>query len=154
MDFFSFEAALLRLKGALLLQTDKEVAAALGMDPSAFNKRKARGSFPESEVRALAERELFDAEYVISGVAQAALEMIEAAEEGRPLQKVSTDERALLLDYRSCSATDRHAIRRHAASLAATGKEKAAPLAPDGQYPKREEVHPMTQHDKPRKKGA
>jgi phosphonate transport system ATP-binding protein len=62
MDFFSFEAALLRLKGALQLQNDKDVAAALGMEASAFNKRKARGSFPEEEVRALARAGLEDPE--------------------------------------------------------------------------------------------
>lgn len=71
MDFFSFEAALLRLKKALGIQTDKEAAAALGMNVSAFNKRKLRGSFPEAELHALAQRcpDLgIDVTYVLTGV--------------------------------------------------------------------------------------
>lgn len=110
MDFFSFEAALLRLKGALALQTDKEVAAALGMEPSAFNKRKARGSFPEAEVRALAAERHFDADYVITGVAQSALEMIQAAREGKPLRKVGAEDAALLSRWHQFSPADRQLL--------------------------------------------
>lgn len=45
MDFFSFEHAALRLKETVNIQTDKELGALLGLDVSAFNKRKKRGSF-------------------------------------------------------------------------------------------------------------
>lgn len=151
----SFDAQIGRLKGALQLKEDQEVAELLGMGKAAFSARKTRGSFPADKLRALAQQRPdlnIDVDYVITGVAQAALEMIRAAQEGKPLQKVTADERALLVDYRACSALDKHAIRRQAAFLAASGQP--TPVAPDGQYPKREEARPMTLHDKPRKKGV
>jgi hypothetical protein len=151
MDFFSFEAALLRLKGALQLQNDKDVAAALGMEASAFNKRKARGSFPEEEVRALARAQGFDADYVITGVAQAALEMIQAAREGKPMKKVSAEDAALLSRWHQCSQADQLLLLGLLKRL--TGDQSPS-LAADGSYPKREEAHPMAVHDKPRKKGV
>lgn len=64
------EAALNRLKTALGKTKDKEVAAALGIGEKAFNARKTRNSFPEKELRALAQRrpELdIDVEYVLTG---------------------------------------------------------------------------------------
>ena len=70
MDFFSFERATLRLKELVGVQTDKDLAELLEMDVSAFNKRKARGSFPDERLRALAQRrpELgIDVEYVLTG---------------------------------------------------------------------------------------
>ncbi|MDP3322364.1 MAG: helix-turn-helix domain-containing protein [Hydrogenophaga sp.] len=151
MDFFSFEAALLRLKGALQLQNDKDVAAALGMEASAFNKRKARGSFPEEEVRALARAQGFDADYVITGVAQAALEMIQAAREGKPMKKVSAEDAALLSRWHQCTQADQLLLLGLLKRL--TGDQPPS-LAADGRYPQREEAHPMAVHDKPRKKGA
>lgn len=51
-----------------------------------------------------------------------------------------------------CGQSDRNALEVLIRSLARQGGE--SPLGPDGRYPKREEVHPMTLHDKPRKKGA
>lgn len=150
-----FDAALLRLKGQIGATEDQAVAALLGLSKASFSDRKRRDSFPVDKLRALAQQRPdlnIDVDYVITGVAQAALEMIQAAQEGKPLQKVSTDERALLLDYRACSVMDRHAIRRQAAFLAASGQP--TPIAPDGRYPQRDEARPMTLHDKPRKKGA
>lgn len=70
MDFFAFERAVLRLKEAVGVQTDKDVASLLNLDVSAFNKRKTRGSFPEKELRAFAEAhsELnIDVRYILSG---------------------------------------------------------------------------------------
>jgi transcriptional regulator with XRE-family HTH domain len=72
MDFFSFERAALRLKEALGVQTDKEVATLLGMEVSAFNKRKTRGSFPEKELRTLAQQRpelALDVGHVLTGEA-------------------------------------------------------------------------------------
>jgi hypothetical protein len=147
MDFFSFEAALLRLKGALALQADKDVADALGMAASAFNKRKARGSFPEAEVRALAAERGFDAEYVISGVAQAALEMIQAAREGRPLKKVSANDAALLSAWHTCSESDQRLLF----DLLMRLSQSAVSLTPSGVYPKAEEKTAPTLHERRRK---
>ena len=153
MDFFSFEAALLRLKGVLGMQADKDVAAALGMEASAFNKRKRRGSFPEEEVRALAQQRPdlnIDVDYVITGVAQAALEMIQAAREGKPLKKVSAEDAALLSRWHQFSAADQQLLLRLFERL-----EGAQPsLAPDGRYPQKVDEPPSVLHDKPRKKGA
>lgn len=70
MDFFSFELTLLRLKEQLGVTTDKQVDELLGMEVSAFNKRKARGSFPESHLMRLLEQrpELgLDVTYVLTG---------------------------------------------------------------------------------------
>lgn len=66
----SFGAALLRLKSALGLHTDKEVAELLGMGEKAFNARKARNSFPADKVFALQSRRpdlRLDADFVING---------------------------------------------------------------------------------------
>ena len=69
-DVDSFLERMNRLKTALGLSKDKEVAAALGMSDKALNARKARGSFPERELRSLgqARPELaLDVDYVLSG---------------------------------------------------------------------------------------
>jgi hypothetical protein len=50
----SFEEALLRLKQQLQVRDDKDVAAFLGLSAPAFNMRKKRGNFPETELYALA----------------------------------------------------------------------------------------------------
>ncbi len=42
-----------RLKQQLGVQSDKDVAQALGLSPTAFNQRKARKAFPEKELLAL-----------------------------------------------------------------------------------------------------
>lgn len=102
----NFDAALLRLKGALQVQTDKEVAGLLGMSPTALNDRKRRDAFPDDKVRALSLTRHFDAEYVITGVAQAALEMIQAARDGKPLKKVSPEDQALLAHWHQCGPAD------------------------------------------------
>ena len=67
-----FDAALLRLKGVLKVRTDKEVAARIGMSATALNERKKRNSFPADKVRALAAKELFDSDYVLTGITQGA----------------------------------------------------------------------------------
>jgi transcriptional regulator with XRE-family HTH domain len=145
-----FEAALLRLKGALQVTTDREVAEALGMSPNALNERKRRDSFPEDRVRALAAKLHFDAEYVIGGVAQAALEVIEAARDGKPMKKVSAEDAALLSRWHQCTPADQLLL------LSLLRRLEGAPpsLTPEGGYPLREEVNPLAVHDKPRKKGA
>lgn len=68
MDFFS--DSLLRLKHYLRVSKDQEVANALGLSKTAFSERKKRNSFPEKELRALAQQrpELgIDVEYVLTG---------------------------------------------------------------------------------------
>lgn len=68
MDFFS--DSLLRLKHYLRVSKDQEVANALGLSKTAFSERKKRNSFPEKELRALAQQrpELgIDVDYVLTG---------------------------------------------------------------------------------------
>lgn len=65
-----FDQQLSRLKKVLEVREDQEAATALGMTKAAFSARKTRGSFPEKELRALAQRrpELgIDVEYVLTG---------------------------------------------------------------------------------------
>lgn len=150
MDLFS--DCLNRLKPMLRVSKDQEVAAALGLSKTAFSERKKRGSFPDRELRALARERPdlnIDVEYVLTGVAQAALEIIDAARAGTPLVKVRGDELQLLQNYRSCSPADQEVVRQQAAFLAS----RAAPsgLMPDGRYPKAEDEMPRTVHS-PRKK--
>lgn len=64
----NFENILLRLKTQLLVQTDKEVAEALGLSIKAFTARKMRNSFPVDKLLALkVSRPELNVDYVISG---------------------------------------------------------------------------------------
>lgn len=68
MNFF--EEASLRLKQALKVTTDKEVAGLLGLSPVAWVGRKNRGNFPVNEVRVLAAQhpELgLDVDWIVTG---------------------------------------------------------------------------------------
>lgn len=65
-----FDEALLRLKRQIGTLEDQQVADLLGLKKAAFSARKSRGSFPEKELRALAQQrpELgIDVEYVLHG---------------------------------------------------------------------------------------
>lgn len=67
MIFFS---QVLRLKETLKVESDKEVAQALGIKPTTFNEKKRRDAFPEAELYALAAKrpELnIDVTYVLTG---------------------------------------------------------------------------------------
>ncbi|KAI5914594.1 helix-turn-helix domain-containing protein [Thauera sp. 2A1] len=65
-----FTAQLVRLKYLLDVQEDQAAAEALGMSKAALSARKSRGSFPEKELRALAQRRPdlgIDVNYVLTG---------------------------------------------------------------------------------------
>ena len=117
-EVLDFDAALLRLKGELKVRTDKEVAKRLGMSPTAFNDRKKRRSFPEDRVRALASKEFFDADYVVTGLPRSAREMIHAARSGRPMRPVAREEHQVLDLWRACSAGDKALVLGLLARLA------------------------------------
>lgn len=71
----SFTEVSLRLKQQLGMDMDKDVADVLGLSKRAWAGRKAKNSFPEKELRALAQRrpELgIDVEYVLTGAALSA----------------------------------------------------------------------------------
>lgn len=116
MDFFSFEQTLLRLKEELGVRTDKEVAAALGMDVSAFNKRKARGSFPEEKLLQLREaRPDMNFTYVLTGHREAltrhlgrvAESVLEYARHGAESSGVQAAREVLLAGERRRESADR-----------------------------------------------
>lgn len=68
----NFDSMLLRLKGQLGVQTDKEVAEVLGLSVKAFTARKMRGAFPTDKLMALkAVMPKLNADYVLSGTAAA-----------------------------------------------------------------------------------
>lgn len=142
-----------RLKPLLRVSKDQEVAAALGLSKTAFSERKKRDSFPDRELRALAKERPdlnIDVDYVLTGVAQAALEMIDAAKAGTPLVKVRGDELQLLQNYRACTPGDQEVVRHQAAFLAARGRP--ATIAEDGRYPQRVDEAPPAVHDAPPRK--
>ena len=137
MDLFAFEGVVLRLKQATGVRTEKELAALLGMDASAFNKRKRRGSFPSEALEALAAARpdlRIDVHQVLTGktsresAADAAASVVTnyprggtrhrtvEIEEGSSRQK--EQEQQVLSDLRRCSAADRSALIHLIASLA------------------------------------
>jgi hypothetical protein len=66
-----FEGQLRRLKAALEVSEDQEVAKALGMQKAAFSLRKMRGTFPSDKLLALAHLRpdlQLDVSYIINGV--------------------------------------------------------------------------------------
>lgn len=66
----NFDEQLLRLKQAVKLTDDQDVAALLGMTKAAFSGRKKRGVFPEDKLFALATRRpemQLDAIYILTG---------------------------------------------------------------------------------------
>ena len=68
MDFFS--DSLGRLKHELRVSKDGEVAAVLGLSKTAFSERKKRNSFPEKELKELAQKRpelAIDVLYVLTG---------------------------------------------------------------------------------------
>lgn len=67
----NFLEMLLRLKEQLGVQADKDVAAFLGMSPTALNQRKSRDVFPEKEVLALKSLRpelALDVDYIFTGI--------------------------------------------------------------------------------------
>lgn len=65
-----FGGRLLRLKSELGVQSDKEVAAFLGLSDKAFSARKKRDVFPDDDVYALAAKRpdlSIDVDYVLTG---------------------------------------------------------------------------------------
>lgn len=74
----SFKEKLLRLKNELKISTDKEVAAVLGMKPTAFAERKKTNSFPDKQVFDLArEHPDLDIDYILLGHRRETYEAIE-----------------------------------------------------------------------------
>ena len=131
-----FEEALLRLKSELRLQSDKEVAAWLGMTPTAFNARKARDAFPKEKLLAAEGAAGIDTAYVLTGlrsVTHAALGSVSAATqlaarlglgaEGAAALHQSfqlpADEQVLLTSYRQCGPEAKARLIQMAAMLAA-----------------------------------
>lgn len=118
----NFQAALLRLKEHLGLETDKEVAELLGMTVKAFTARKARDSFPEEKLRALAQRRPdlpIDVDYVLNGETARMRYQQEHQREPASIAELTAyamsealqpDEQLLLEAYRGLTTTARKAL--------------------------------------------
>lgn len=137
LELFAFEGAVLRLKQAAGVRTEKELAALLGMDASAFNKRKRRGSFPREHLEALAAARpdlRIDVQYVLTGksardtavdlASSVATTYARGGPRHREVEAEETSNRQreqdqqVLSDLRRCSAADRSALLHLIASLA------------------------------------
>ena len=111
----SFKEKLLRLKNELKISTDKEVAAALGMKPTAFAERKKTNSFPD--------KQLFDIEYILLGHRRETYEAIEQ-EMLKDMPKTDlSDKTGLLVQlFMQCDDQGRAAILSVAQTMAAMGQ--------------------------------
>lgn len=112
MDFF--DEAALRLKQQLKVTEDKQAAEMLGMTGNAWTMRKRRRTFPEKELRALAQQrpELgIDVDYVVTGTTeQESLRQRDALHEAGGMSKSLRDSReaemAVLAAWRKCAPVD------------------------------------------------
>lgn len=121
MDLFS--DSLVRLKHYLRVSKDQEVAEAIGLSKTAFSERKKRNSFPEKELRALAQQrpELgIDVDYVLTGTTEA--ESLRQRDALHAAGGVSKEERALNMElvelakhFKACTQTDRDTLLQLAA---------------------------------------
>ncbi len=101
-DFFSAVAE--KLKRVRGLKTDAQLAADLGLSPSAYNNRKQSGAVPYVAICELCVREGISLDAVLD------LDV-----DGWNAK--SREERELLEAYRRLEGEDRRAVLRHAASL-------------------------------------
>ena len=154
-----FDEQLLRLKQAVKLTDDQDVAALLGMTKAAFSGRKKRGAFPEDKLFALATRRPdlhLDVLHILAGnkkdvAIQLTLAELEAAlaygadKGGSIAEQMSRaaalveamhaplppDEQALLETYRRCTPKARaHLVQTAALLSAGMPAPAAAPAAP------------------------
>ena len=135
-----FVLRLERLKVSLDVSDDQAVAGALGMSLSALSGRKARGVWPENEVRLLAHKhpELnIDVEWVSSGESPEALKAMfttsqqvaeksstapgkggAAAESTAPVGELGDDEQRLIAQFRRCNEESRAMLLQYCELLA------------------------------------
>lgn len=100
MDFF--QETLLRLKSQLKVERDQEVAGMLGLTKSAFSERKKRGSFPEKEVLALAQKRPdigLDLDFIFTGTRAASFEATAAQSTPAHMQPGQAGREAALLRH-------------------------------------------------------
>lgn len=100
----NFDAELLRLKQALKVTSDQDVAAALGMTKAAFSDRKRRDAFPEDKLRAAAQLHPewgVDVAYVLTGETaafRAALDVVSGSTAGALKVAGSPEKQARIRD--------------------------------------------------------
>ena len=82
------------------------------MDFAAVNAHAQRNKFPVQQfLAACAIRpQLVDKDHVLTGVPQAAKEMIDAVREGTPFEKVAKGEKEMLDVWRRCAPSDQSMI--------------------------------------------
>lgn len=148
----AFDHQLLRLKQALRVTEDQEVADALGMTKAAFSARKTRGVFPDDKLYALATKKpaaRLDTKYILTGhsdelerrleavkVATTVAGKVKDREARYEVQQatfeaivgaLSVDEQQLVHHYRAADASGKTAIAATAASMASVAAVKVKP---------------------------
>ena len=147
-----FDHQLLRLKQALRVTEDQDVAEALDMTKAAFSARKTRGVFPEDRLYALAAKRpaaKLDVKYILTGqsdelerrlkavkVATTVAGKVKDREARYEVQQavfeaivgsLSLDEQQLIHHYRAADANGKTAIAATAASMASLLTLKTKP---------------------------
>lgn len=147
-----FDHQLLRLKQALGVAEDQDVANALGMNKAAFSARKVRGAFPGDKVSALALKKpalRLDVKYILTGqsdelerrleavkVATAVAGKVKDRDARYEVQQatfeaivgaLSVDEQQLVHHYRAADENGKTAIAATAASMASVVAVKVKP---------------------------
>lgn len=131
MKMNNFDQQLLRLKAAIGVTDDQEVAALLGLTKAAFSARKTRGAFPVDKLLALITTRpdlKIDASFVLTGeylsVAQAKAGLKSALQARQEVStKMAADEVVLLDAYRSLSSE----MRKRVLAFALGGDLPAGP---------------------------
>ncbi|ASK91067.1 helix-turn-helix domain containing protein [Xanthomonas campestris pv. trichodesmae] len=147
-----FDRQLLRLKEALGILDDQDVATTLGMTKAAFSARKTRGVFPEDKLASLAVRrpELkLDVGYVMTGKRQelerrlaairtatdiaarttddqTALNDVQGLVFNALVAQLSNEEQLLVANFRQANPQGRTAILATAAAVAASSTQGSA----------------------------
>lgn len=127
----SFKEKLLRLKNELKISTDKEVAAVLGMKPTAFAERKKTNSFPDKQIFELAkECPELDIDYILLGHRRKTYEAMEKdALKDMPKADFSDKTGLLVQLFLQCDDQGRAAILSVAQTMAAMGQATGVNIA-------------------------
>ena len=127
----SFKEKLLRLKNELKISTDKEVAAVLGMKPTAFAERKKTNSFPDKQIFELAkECPELDIDYILLGHRRKTYEAMEKDALKDMPKAAFSDKTGLLVQlFLQCDDQGRAAILSVAQTMAAMGQATGVNIA-------------------------
>ncbi|HFC5893504.1 helix-turn-helix domain-containing protein [Neisseria lactamica] len=128
-----YERKLNRAKEILNAQTDKDFAELIGINPKTFSRKRRRFEFPETELRAFANKNnlsidwnyLMTGELIRLGAAIEHLPKLGESISGISGGRLKEDEQELLTLFREAAAADREMIL-----MVARRAEKKAQAAP------------------------